>query len=282
MLFVKSLFFWMLSLQALLRPCHCRHETHQHVKISRIETHRLPPCIHESSGLAFWNDTLATINDSGGNPLVYRISRGGELIDSVRIAGSRNVDWEEIAVDTAGNLFIGDFGNNFSARKDLGVYEVRPGMDVKTFGFSYANQEEFPPGRKRSRVFDCEAMVPYGNSLLLFTKCRKTRSQSVYKLELDKECESHPPMCKLGIRGWVTGATRIDANTFALLTYGSIYVCEFIDSGHEAFVNVLCCKKIPLTRQAEGIAYEKSTKRLYITNEQGYLFVYDVKFEDKD
>ena len=33
-------------------------------------------------------------------------------------------DWENIAIDSAGHLYIGDIGNNDSKRDTLAVYEI--------------------------------------------------------------------------------------------------------------------------------------------------------------
>ena len=35
-----------------------------------------------------------------------------------------NVDWEDIALSDQGILYIGDIGNNFNWRKDLGIYRI--------------------------------------------------------------------------------------------------------------------------------------------------------------
>ena len=33
-------------------------------------------------------------------------------------------DWEDIAIDDAGHLFIGDIGNNDARRDELAVYQI--------------------------------------------------------------------------------------------------------------------------------------------------------------
>ena len=83
--------------------------------------------ISESSGLVasrthdgvFW-----THNDSGDAPRIFAIDRSGALLAEVVVEGARNRDWEDIAIDDTGHLFLADIGNNGSQRLDLTVYKV--------------------------------------------------------------------------------------------------------------------------------------------------------------
>ncbi len=83
--------------------------------------------VDESSGIVasrrhrgvYW-----THNDSGGSPVIFAITRKGKSIASFRI-DARNEDWEDIAADEAGNLYIGDIGNNGGRRRTIAVLRVR-------------------------------------------------------------------------------------------------------------------------------------------------------------
>jgi hypothetical protein len=85
-----------------------RGQPHQ---IGRI-TH---PPLGEASGLVksrqhpgvFW-----VINDSGNEPHLYAVNRTGKLLAEYRVKGALNADWEALAADRAGHLYIGDIGNN--------------------------------------------------------------------------------------------------------------------------------------------------------------------------
>lgn len=85
------------------------------------------PAINESSGLVksrrldgvFW-----THNDSGDRPRIFAVTREGRSIGAVEILKARNVDWEDIAIDDVGFLYLCDIGNNRNRRTDLIVYRV--------------------------------------------------------------------------------------------------------------------------------------------------------------
>lgn len=95
---------------------------------------RLPAVIAESSGLtdsAFDSDRLWTHNDSGGAPVIFAISRSGELLSSVTLEGADPDDWEDIArgpcgpTDTARRcLYVANIGNNGLSRNTVEVFRV--------------------------------------------------------------------------------------------------------------------------------------------------------------
>ncbi len=150
---------WMLSLPcaALLAAC----------------SPRLPKVLGENSGLAVAApDSLLWLNDSGNRPAVYMTDRRGRLLDSLVFSTEKNTDWEELARDPRdGRLFIGDFGNNSNARRDLHVLIFNPKTRAtERLDFAFPEQRDFPPARPDDRVFDCEAMVFWHDSLHLFTK----------------------------------------------------------------------------------------------------------------
>ena len=55
---------------------------------------------------------------------VVAINALGRLIAEFPVEGATNEDWEDITIDDAGNLYIGDIGNNKNERDDLRVYRV--------------------------------------------------------------------------------------------------------------------------------------------------------------
>jgi hypothetical protein len=87
------------------------------------------PRITESSGVVasrqhsgvFW-----THNDGGGTKrqVLYGIDREGKSLADFNVAGVEIVDWEDIALDGAGHLYIGDIGNNYADREEIAVYEI--------------------------------------------------------------------------------------------------------------------------------------------------------------
>ena len=82
----------------------------------------------ETSGLApYTNDVWITHNDGGGEPELYFFSQtDGHIVGNLKLNGAENVDWEELAFDQNGHLYVGDFGNNLNRRKELVIYKLKP------------------------------------------------------------------------------------------------------------------------------------------------------------
>ncbi len=130
----------------------------------------LPVQLREVSGL--WiagSDQYWWLADSGNPPVLYLTGADGALRDSA-VLPLRNRDWEELTGDDKGNFYIGDFGNNSNARRDLRIYIYRPGAVLDSILFTYPDQPDFPPASRTEWSFDCEAMVWWKDSLHLFSK----------------------------------------------------------------------------------------------------------------
>ena len=85
--------------------------------------------IAESSGVVAsrrYANVFWTHNDGGGpkKQVLYAIDREGSTRASFPVVGVTLHDWEDIAIDDAGHLFLGDIGNNDAKRDKLAVYEI--------------------------------------------------------------------------------------------------------------------------------------------------------------
>ena len=127
------------------------------VQIGRI-TH---PHLTESSGVVvsrrdpalFWTHT-----DGGGKKQVlYGMTRSGRPLAEYRVTGALLDDWEDIASDDAGHLFLADTGNNDLARTQVAVYQVdEPELKKSSSGLVAVTrgwQLKFP-----GQPFNCEAL----------------------------------------------------------------------------------------------------------------------------
>ncbi|WP_340064506.1 hypothetical protein [Ascidiimonas aurantiaca] len=143
-------------------------------------TCKLPKELKENSGISvsqqenlFW-----FIADSGNEDHLYGVNTEGTLLKDFNIKNADNQDWEDLARDQEGNIYIGDIGNNRNKRKDLVIYKV-PNPDLYTgknleaeeIKFNYPEQKEFPPDKK-DRLFDAEAFFYSQGFLYIFTKNR--------------------------------------------------------------------------------------------------------------
>ncbi len=228
----------------------------------------LNPVINESSGLVKTQEgKIFTHNDSGGQARVFEIAENGTLLNVVEISAA-NKDWEDLAADKKGNVYIGDFGNNLNARKDLTIYKWGK-VKTESISFSYADQT-FTEGELK--LFDCEAFFWHNDSLYLFTKSWEKKEQltKMYVIP-DKPGNYTPkPRVSLILHEPVTAADiNPSGDHFALLTYGKVLIFE-IRNGEISFDNPLACIKTG-RKQTEGITFINDSE-LLISNEQGELF----------
>lgn len=138
----------------------------------------LPRKIRETSGLATLNNQFLTFNDSGGKPALYAINPDGTGLTKHKITGAINRDWEDIAQDST-YFYIADMGNNFGYRKDLTIYIVQHDFSlVDSIKIRYESQKKF--NKRKKHKYDAEAIMIYGDSLLLFSKNRKSHKTQLY------------------------------------------------------------------------------------------------------
>ncbi len=188
-----------------------------------VELCELPPAVTETSGLENGpNSWFWTHNDSGNGPELFCVDTLGVIQRTVTVVGDPNTDWEEVAKDPQGNLFIGNFGNNQLIRTDLHVVKI-PSIDTctgttyvtDTINFSYPDQTTIPTVGEYGN-FDMEAMFYYQDSLHLFSKDRSNPS---------------------------TGYTK----HYTLPTVGGTYVANLKDSfnaGHASFIFAIAAADI--------------------------------------
>lgn len=155
------------------------------VTLSACTTNKLPEGaielskkIDETSGLASFENNFLTLNDSGGKPALYSFNAKGDLLETHKIDGAINRDWEDIAQDST-HFYIADTGNNYATREDLTVYIVTRDFKLKdSIKINYASQTNFK--KKKKNNYDAETLIAYGDSLLIFSKNRKSQKTQLY------------------------------------------------------------------------------------------------------
>ena len=150
----------------------------------------LPGEVDETSGLIFYNGGYWTMNDSGGEPIIYKLDTiTGNVIQRITFTNATNVDWEDITQDSL-NIYVGDFGNNSGLRDDLCIYKIKK-SDISDTGddtvpaskisFTYEDYKR-PPGKRKYNNFDCEAFFALDDSLYLFSKDWQDQRTRMYRL----------------------------------------------------------------------------------------------------
>ena len=151
----------------------------------------LPKEVEETSGLAFFNGGLWTMNDSGGKPVLYKTdTTNGKITQRITIENAVNRDWEDLATDDK-FVYIGDFGNNSGNRDDLKIYKVKKSdipekgnakVKAKIISFKFADRGNNKIKSRKENNFDCEAFTVIGDSLYLFSKNWENQKTRLYVL----------------------------------------------------------------------------------------------------
>lgn len=144
--------------------------------------------VDEVSGLAasrrhpglYW-----AIRDSGPGEraVLLAVQVADAKVTSIRqipVAGARNQDWEEIAIDARGDLWIADSGNNAEGRRDLKLLRV-PEPDPRGPGparVAAVHPFSYPDKPAWGASFDAEALFFVDGAAYLITK---TAGHGVYR-----------------------------------------------------------------------------------------------------
>ncbi|PKR82010.1 hypothetical protein CW751_01345 [Brumimicrobium salinarum] len=256
----------------------------------------LPSDLKESSALIKHKKLFLTINDSGGEPMIYVFDKKAQIKHTCYIADAKNTDWEALAYDNEKYLYIADIGNNENKRKDLCVYKLR--MDevltedtvkAEQILFSYPEQRHFPPYQS-DLYYDAEAMVVKQNvlgenELLIFTKNRTVPFDGIAKIYslplVPGEYQANLVAdLQLPATNWreesITDATFYNQDELYLLTYSKVYMYKY---ENEKWVQ----KKEYLHdswTQKEGIAADK--RFIYLTDENAAsIFSHNYLYKQK-
>ena len=244
---------------------------------------RLPNVLREVSAVqTIQNSDLIWMINDGGNPhRLYGVSRKGK-IEKELIINAKNEDWEDLTSDDEGNLYIGDFGNNNSKRKDLVILKIKHAdlqkdedIDVQRIRFYFPEQKKFPP-KKKQRYFDTESFIFLNGYLYLFTRSRVSDNYgktSLYKIPAKKgnhaaEYISSFTFCNLLNCSITSAAISNDDKRIVLLSSDTVLL--FTDfKGDDFFSGKVT--QIPLDHlsQKEGVCF-KNENTLYITDEKAF------------
>lgn len=240
----------------------------------------LPPKMYETSGLVYYkNKYLLTHNDSGNKSDLFILDTLGNEIKTIDIK-AKNHDWEDIATDPKGNVYIADIGNNNNDRDNLRILLLKNGfiknkeVEPEVIKFEYEDQTHFPP-KKEHLDYDAEGLIYKDGFLYVFTKCRSkpfTGFSFVYQIpaKAGEYKAKRIGLINLCSKGWHScSVTSVDyfpkTKTLAILTYGRLYVFTDFNS-YKFWEGKMKMYSISTTKQREGLAF-KSANEWYMTDE---------------
>lgn len=219
------------------------------------------------------SDLIWAINDSGNPNIVYGFTQKGELQQEIEIENAENVDWEDLAKDNRGTLYIADTGNNDNDREDLTIYIIEDFLQqkeeatAKKIEFSFEDQEAFPADDENMN-FGSEALIYKDEFLYMFTKNRSKHPDgtvNVYKLPAKpgtykaKKIGSYQT-CEGKRACWITAASiNPEENEVILLSEEHVWKLSDFE-GDDFFGGNIQQYDIPGKRtQKESICYKNST-----------------------
>lgn len=154
------------------------------------------PPIREASGIVasrlhpgiFW-----VHNDSGNESVLFAVRRDGTLVREFKVAAP-NVDWEDIAIDDKGELYIADTGNNNALLPSRAVYVLdepdperpsdQPLKPVRAIHYRF----------EKKRRFDCESLYIWKDRAHFITKRYDGREAERYSIPVDTAAPIFKPL----------------------------------------------------------------------------------------
>src|SRR5215211_373189 len=217
-------------LAASLNGCNAAEPGQEIAPGVRLFAYIRDPRIKESSGVVAsrrYADVFWTHNDGGGpkKQVLYAIDREGNTRASFPVIGVTLHDWEDLAVDNAGHLYIGDIGNNDAKRDTLAVYEIEePNPQAGTGSISPKREWNLKfPGAP----FDCESLFVWKDEGYVVSKVfDKARAQIFrFPLKHTKRPVTLELVATTEIESPVTGADiSADGTLLALVAKDGAYV----------------------------------------------------------
>jgi hypothetical protein len=241
-----------------------------------IKEFSLPPELAETSGLYCpEQNSVYTLNDSGNEPIVYKLNLIGEIEQQSKL-DVKNRDWESLTGDKQ-HFYIGDIGNNNGKRKFIEIHvidkDVADAKVKRSLQISYADNN-IDKNEYLNHDFDAEAFVSVGADLILFSKSWQTKNLHIYKLSKTELIQQVEPIVTVeGLPGIVTG---VDYNAFTkeyVLVGYSLYglgsFSAFIAKMDKRF-NLLASYPLTGFNQVEGVCVSPNGE-VWISQESSFF-----------
>lgn len=231
---------------------------------------KLPRKLNENSGLAILDSTSVWFIEDGSNPdKIYQVNLKGDLLKEYEIKNAKNVDWEDLASDPEGNLYIGDLGNNQHKREELIIYKIpdprlEPGDNITAQKIRlHFPSEEGRGSEGRHRRHDAEALFYREGFLFIITKDRArpfTGEAFIYKVPAGQGSYEavlvgkFTPCRERGVCEVTAADISPDGSKVALLGYGTLWI--FSDFTSDDFTQgKLTTINLGATTQLESVGF---------------------------
>jgi hypothetical protein len=242
------------------------------------------PQIVELSGLAasrtidglFWAH-----NDSGDRARIFAIQRDGTTRAELSVDGAEAIDWEDIAIDGS-TVYVGDIGDNNSARSNITIYEV-PEPDVASPALdpvvrdAVRHDVTYEDGAHNAETLMVD---PIAHELVIVTKEPSGISGIYTTSQSAPDVFRRAGEVNLGIAALTTaGDISADGRIIVVRTYGQVFVWDRAvgESLADAFGREPCSAPAPSEQQGEAIALEPAGDRFVTASEGAGPALFEVR-----
>lgn len=223
----------------------------------------------------FWTHT------DGGGPkkqILFAVRRSGQPVKEFRVVGAVLQDWEDIAIDDAGHLYVADLGNNDGQRDQVAVYQV---AEPDPSGFqSVVRVNRAWPLRFAQEPFDSEALFIWRGYGYVISKVTGNRRAGLYRFSLTNAGPGQvlEQVARLPIESPVTGADiSADGRRLAVVAKAGAWLFEIegdpARAGHAPWRRARfkdrqiegCCF-VP-----EGLLVTAETRQVYLFTDEAFM-----------
>jgi len=227
--------------------------------------------IRESSGVVASRKhpgLLWTMNDSGGDPILFLSDSAGRSLGAFTIPSARNVDWEALGrgpCDGGECLYIGDIGDNSERRRSVTLYRVPEPDPLSPPRDGIASPSTSIRVEYPDQAHDVEALfVEPDGSVILITKGRNgavltyrvpASGWALASTSRAVRVDSLPIAANLPLGRVVTDAAiSPDGRLVAVRTYRELWFFTRSDDGHLSLDPTRpVCDLTGLQRQGEAV-----------------------------
>ncbi|WP_200974414.1 hypothetical protein [Echinicola sp. 20G] len=236
--------------------------------------------LNEASGIAAsrtYNNLLYTHNDSGGEPIVYKLDSMGNSIGKIKLLNTHNRDWEDIAVGPGGSegksyIYVGEIGDNEAQYHSIRLLRFEePNADESEVEVEpEVIKLNYPDGAK-----DAETLMvdPWNGDVYIVSK--RDSSNVLYRAPVDQLDEGElelEKIEKLPITMSVGGDISPDGKEIIIKNYWVIYHWERKEG--ESLAEALSRSPVQLPYvpepQGEAIGFAKNGNSYFSLSEERF------------
>ncbi len=193
--------------------------------VGMIDHPQLKECSGVVPGRASTN--LFWMHSDGRRPVLYAVQRSGHSVGTHVVAVTALEDWEDIARDAAGHLYVADIGNNDAVRKQLVVHQIaepEAATPAKVLPVLRSWTLEFP-----GSPFNCESLFIWKEHGYVVSKVFEDAAAAIYRFPLKPAAApvTLELVASLAVTSPVTGADiSPDGRQLALVAKSGIFLFE--------------------------------------------------------